>query len=148
MNDFSALKDLIETLSKNHQNLYIALMTVIGLNILLEAFKLFGMYQLSKKEKSNRKQLIIDEKRIIIAGDIYRSIDALSSKNNITELDDAIKKIRQDAQMNRLYLSKDLFKIITECLDYFTTVVDNYPRNKSVDKEKLYKNRYYETFNR
>ncbi|KOY86044.1 hypothetical protein AD998_07700 [bacterium 336/3] len=146
--DISVLKELIETLSKNHQSLYIALMIVIGLNIFLEGFRLFGMYQLSIKDKSNKRQLILDEKRINVGEDIYRNLDALSSIDDPKAIDDAVKKIRKYALANRLYLSKALFKITNDCLDYFINVAADYARNKDVNKERDFRDKYYDTFNR
>lgn len=149
MNDYSMLKDIIEATNKNNNSLLIALIILISINIGIELFRFIGMIILSNKDKSNKRQLLIDEKRIKVLEQLFQSLDSLSlhDKSESSQMLEKIKEINLYVTKNKLYIPKPFQRNTSDILDYFKNVMTDY-RLKSIEKETQLFEKYCNEFNK
>lgn len=149
MNDYSATKDLVEATGGNQSTLMIALIVMISLNIGVEIFRYIGMLNLSNKDKSNKRQLLIEEKRIKVLENVYRSLDSISllSKGEEQKMLEKTNKISLYVTQNKLYIPKPLQFHINYILDYFRIVMTDF-RQKSIEKETALFEGFCDEFNK
>lgn len=138
MNDYSSLKDIIDSINKNNHSLILTLIILISINIGIEVIRFIGMLILANKDKSNKKQLLIDEKRIKILEELFQSMDSLTlfDKTESTQMLEKIKEINLFVTKNKLYIPKSFQNHTSDILDYFKNILTDY-RLKSIEKETV-----------
>lgn len=148
MNKYSIIKEFLEA-ENNISSLLNTLIILIVLNLVVEIFKFFITIYFSKREKKNKRQLLIEEKRIKVSETLFRKLDSLSlyDKNQNEELLSDLKEINLYISQNKLYLSKKLENHSTKILDYFKNVLTDY-RQKSIEKESQLLQKYCDEFNK
>lgn len=129
------LKDIIDAL-KNSNSLIMTLVVLISINIGVEVIRFFGMLFLSKQDKSNKRQLLIEEKRIKVLEQLFQSLDTLTLYNRDEEvlMLEKIKEINLYMTRNKLYIPKSFQKCTSEILDYFKNILTDF-RLRSIEKE-------------
>ncbi len=149
MNDYSSLKDLIDSINKNNHSLILTLIILISINIGVEVIRFIGMLILANKDRSNKKQLLIDEKRIKILEQLFESMDSLTlfDKNESKQMLDKIKEINLFLTKNKLYIPKKFQNHTSQILDYFKNILTDY-RLKSIEKEIILFEKFCDEFSK
>lgn len=149
MNDYSATRDLVEANGGGENSLMIALVILISLNIGVEILRFVSMIILSNKDKSNKRQLLIEEKRIKVLEQLFQSLDGLSllDKNEDSKMLKQIKEISLYETRNKLYIPSAFQSHTHKILDYFRTVMTDY-RKKSIEKETTLFEKFCNEFNK
>lgn len=149
MNDYSLTKDLIEKGFSTGNSLSIVLIVLVSLNIGIESFRFISMIIISNKEKHNKRQILIEEKRLKIIEQLFQSLDKLTlfDKSESSILLDNLKDINLFITKNKLYISKNYLDCTNEILDYFKDVLADY-RKKNVEKEISLFDKFCHEFNK
>lgn len=136
MNDISSLQNLIQTINKQNENLIIALIVLISVNIIIELIKIGGQYFLLRSDGKQKKQLLIDEKRIKILETLFKNLDRLSlyDQTQSRQMLKDIKDINLYISSNKLYIPKKFRSHANNILDYFKNVLSDY-RQKNIQVE-------------
>ncbi len=148
MNDYSLTNDAIKS-NGEINGLIITLIILVGINIIIELIRFgFSLY-LSSKEKDNKRQLLIEEKRIKVLETLFKKLDAISLYDKSEEeimLSD-LKEINIFITQNKLYIPKKLQSTANEILDYFKNVLTDF-RQKSIERETELFNKFCNEFNK
>ena len=136
MNDFTAIKEIIELINKNNHYLLITLIILISINIVVEIVRFIGTLIITNKEKSNKKALLIEEKRIKILEQLFQTLDSLTlfDKSESILMLEKIKEINLFVTKNKLYIPKTFQNHTSDILDYFKNILTDF-RFKSIEKE-------------
>jgi hypothetical protein len=146
MQDYSLTKDIIADPNLTDNSIQIALVVMISINIGIEIFRFITMLVITKKEKHNKRDLLIEEKRIKILEQLFQSLDKLSlyDRDESGDMLSSIKKINLFITKNKLYIPKTYQNCSNEVLDYFKNVLTDY-RQKNIEIEtKLFEKFCYE----
>ena len=147
--DYSTLNELIQNAKNDYKYLLTTLICLIIINLIFEFFKFINSIKLLNKEKSNNKQLLLDDKRIDIQVKLFKSLSRLKlfEKDQDTDLLNAIKNINSFITNNKLFISKELQSISNEILDYFKSVIFDF-NTKDIKTEAQLFDKYYNEFNK
>lgn len=147
--DYSTLNELIQNAKNDYKYLLTTLICLIIINLIFEFFKFINSIKLLNKEKSNNKQLLLDDKRIDIQVKLFKSLSRLKlfEKDQDTDLLNAIKNINSFITNNKLFISKELQSISNEILDYFKSVIFDF-NTKDIKTETQLFDKYYNEFNK
>ena len=142
------LTDIVKG-SKDSSAFYIALIIIVGVNILVGLINLFTQIYLKNQEKRIHKLNIRESKRLELLEDLYNKLDTLTyfDQTQSSELVSEINKISLFINSKRIYFSPEILKICTDYLDYFKNVVVNYS-NKNILTESNHLNEFYRIFNK
>jgi hypothetical protein len=153
MNDFSALKELIDNLSNDissNNSLIIALSGFVGLNLLLAILNIVFQFKLKNKDKEINSHNLREVKRIEQQNSLYSMLECLSyydgNKENFQLYHEKVSEINKFITRERLFLSKHLIRIAQQYVDYFLGVLSDY-RTKSYEKEMVMLESYSTKFN-
>lgn len=148
MNDYSFTKDALNGNSEI-SGMIITLIVLVCINILIELIRFGISLYFSKKDKDNKRQLLIEEKRIKVLETLFKKLDTITiyDKNDEEKMLLDLKEINLYITQNKLYIPKKLQKISTEILDYFKNVLTDF-RQKSIEKETELFNNYCNEFNK
>jgi hypothetical protein len=149
MYEFDLIKDIIKANNENTKSLIIALIVLVSINIGIELFRFITSLILSNKEKKNKRQLLIEEKRIKVLEQLFQSLDSLTllDKSEEVPLLEKIKEINQYITKNKIYIPKSFQNSATKILDYFKNVLTDF-RQKSIEKETLLFKKFCDEFNK
>lgn len=149
MNDYTAIKELVEQSTSQNSTLTITLIILISINIGVEIIRFIGMIILSNKDRSNKKQLLIEEKRIKILEQLFQNLDSLTlyDRSEQTQLLEKIKEINLFVTKNKIYIPKKFQSHTTEILDYFKNVMTDY-RLRSIEQESKLFEKFCNEFNK
>lgn len=145
MNDYSLTNDALKS-NGEINGLIITLIILVCINIIIEIIRFGVSLYLSKKDKDNKRQLLIEEKRIKVLETLFKKLDAISlyDKNQEEKMLTDLKEINIFVTQNKLYIPKNLQSTANEILDYFKNVLTDF-RQKSIEKEtELFKKFCYE----
>lgn len=148
MNDYSLTKDAL-TGHGDLNGLLLTLMILVCINILLELIRFGTTLYFSKKDKDNKRQLLIEEKRIRVLETLFKKLDTLTlyDKSEVDKMLDDLKKISLYTTQNKLYIPKKINSVSTELLDYFKNVLTDY-RQKRIEKETELFQKFCDEFNK
>lgn len=149
MNDYSMTKDMVDNSLNSGNSLALVLVILISLNIGVEIFRFIVRIVLLRKEKNNKRQLLIEEKRILVLEVLYQSLDKLTiiDRDETQLMLDSIKEINHYITHNKIYIAKTYLKCTNEILDYFKNLLVDY-RQKSIEKESALFERFCHEFNK
>jgi hypothetical protein len=151
MNDYSALKDLLEIFSNEittNSKLAIALICFIGINLVVTLLNIFSQNRLKNKEKQIYSFNLKEKRRIEILEELYTKMEDLSNfdgKERSDEFLQQIKEMEAFTNKNRLYLPKQIQKITNEYSDYLKNVLTDF-RKKNYEFEMNIFNKYCKLF--
>jgi hypothetical protein len=148
MNDYSLTKDAVNS-SGEINGLLITLIILVCINILIELIRFGVSLYLSRKDKDNKRQLLIEEKRIKVIETLFKKLDAISlyDKSEEEKMLTDLKEINIFITQNKLYIPKKLQSNSNEILDYFKNVLTDF-RQKSIEKETELFNKFCNEFNK
>jgi hypothetical protein len=148
MNDYSLTKDAINS-NAEINGLLITLIILVCINILIEFIRFGVSLYLSRKDKDNKRQLLIEEKRIKVLETLFKKLDAISiyDKSEEEKMLTDLKEINIFITQNKLYIPKKLQSNSNEILDYFKNVLTDF-RQKSIEKETELFNKFCNEFNK
>ncbi len=152
MNDYSALKDILEIFSNEvstNSRLAIALICFIGINLIVTILNILSQNRLKNKEKKIYSFNIKEKKRIEISEELFLQLDNLTFYNGKDDNDVFLNKIQileRYVTSNRLYISKSIFSNVEEQCDYFKSVLGDY-RKKNYAKELEFTKNFCNIFN-
>lgn len=148
MNDYSLTNDAIKS-NGEINSLIITLIILVGINIIIELIRFGVSLYLSKKDKDNKRQLLIEEKRIKVLETLFKKLDSITLYDKVEQdkmLND-LKEITLYITQNKLYIPKKLNSTSSDILDYFKNVLTDY-RQKSIEKETELFNKFCNEFNK
>lgn len=147
--DYSTLKELISNSINDYKTLLYTLIGLIIVNLIFEILKFCSSIFLSNKEKSNSKQLLLDERRIDIQEKLYKSLHRLKlyDKRQTDDMLIDINDISSFTSKNKLFISKELLLITNQILDYFKGLLLNY-NEKNIETEIKLFDKYFDEFNK
>ena len=145
MNDY-CLSDTLQG-GKPADPVTLALIILISINIGIEIFRFIAMLVLSNREQGNKRKIMIEENRLRVLEQLFKSLDELTLFDREQEVESLskIKEISQFITKNKLYIPKPFQKISNEILDYFRNVLTDF-RNRSFEKEIKLFEKYYDEF--
>lgn len=148
MNDYSLTKDAVNN-NGGIDGLILTLIILVCINILIELIRFAVSLYLSKKDKEDKRQLLIEEKRIKVLETLFKKLDAISlyDKSEEEKMLTDLKEINIFITQNKLYVPKKLQSTANEILDYFKNVLTDF-RQKSIEKETELFNKFYNEFNK
>jgi hypothetical protein len=148
MNDYSLTNDAIKS-NGEINGLIITLIILVGINIIIELIRFGVSLYLSKKDKDNKRQLLIEEKRIKVLETLFKKLDSITlyDKGEQDKMLNDLKEITLYITQNKLYIPKKLNSTSSEILDYFKNVLTDY-RQKSIEKETELFNKFCNEFNK
>lgn len=148
MIDYSLTNDIVNN-NGEIVGLIITLIILVCINILIELIRFGVSLYLSKKEKDNKRQLLIEEKRIKVLETLFKKLDAISlyDKSEEENMLTALKDISIFITQNKLYIPKKLQLTSNEILDYFKNVLTDF-RQKSIERETELFNKFCNEFNK
>lgn len=148
MNDYSMIKDAIKD-SSGDDTILLILLILISVNIVVEIIRLICGIIINNKETKSKRKLLIEEKRIKILEQLFKSLDSLSlyDRDENQELLIKIKEINTYIRNNKLYISKKYQRLSNDILDYFKNVMIDY-RCKSIEKETKLFEKFCNAFNK
>ncbi len=134
--EYEMNKDILNSGNSGDHSLAISLIILISINIGVEILRFWGMFILANKEKKQKRQLLIEEKRINVIELLYKNLDSLRlfDRSEESELLSNIKNINLFITQNKIYIPKNLLDKIYEILDYFKSVLTDY-RLKDITME-------------
>jgi hypothetical protein len=149
MQDYSLTKDIIADPNLADNSIQIALVVMISINIGIEVFRFITMLVITKKDKHNKRDLLIEEKRIKILEKLFQSLDKLSlyDRDESEDMLISIKKINLFITKNKLYIPKKYQNCSNEVLDYFKNVLTDY-RQKNIETETKLFEKFCNEFNK
>jgi hypothetical protein len=148
MNDYGLTKEALETNGSLH-GMIITLIILVCINILIELIRFGISLYFSEKDKDNKRQLLIEEKRIKVLETLFKNLDSLTiydKSDEIRMLSD-LKEINLFISQNKIYIPKKIHKTATEILDYFKNVLTDF-RKKSIEVETQLFQKYCNDFNK
>ncbi len=140
MNNLGVLKDLLQTYSddiERNNQLLIALLIFIGINLLTTIINIVSQHKLKSKDKNIISFKIKEQKRISVFESIYRKLDKMTFLDGKTESDELLQQIQnveKSISKNKLYIHKKNQKLMYEITDYFKTILTDF-RKKDYNKE-------------
>ncbi|HEU4574927.1 MAG TPA: hypothetical protein VFS36_07980 [Chitinophagaceae bacterium] len=148
MNDYSLTKDALFG-NGNLTGMLLILIILVCINILIELIRFGTTLYLSKKDKDNKRQLLIEEKRIKVSETLFKKLDNLTlyDKSEADKILNDLKEISLYITQNKLYIPKKLNSISNELLDYFKNVLTDF-RQKSIERETELFQRFCDEFNK
>lgn len=148
MNDYSLTKDAVDN-NGEINGLIVTLIILVSINILIELIRFGVSLYLSKKDKENKRQLLIEEKRIKVLETLFKKLDAISlyDKSEEEKMLTDLKEINIFITQNKLYVPKKLQSTANEILDYFKNVLTDF-RQKSIERETELFNKFCNEFNK
>jgi hypothetical protein len=149
MNDYSLLKDLVEKSLAANKTIGILLILLISANIIIESIRFLYKLIITKNQNNNKRQQLIEEKRLKIIGQLFQSLDDLTllDKSEDQIMLSKLKEISQFISQNKLFIQKPYQKCTNDILDYFKNILTDF-RNKSIEKETKLFNKFCDEFNR
>jgi len=148
MNDYSLTNDALKS-SGEINGLIITLIILVCINIIIELIRFGVSLYLSRKDKDNKRQLLIEEKRIKVLETLFKKLDAISlyDKSEEEKMLTDLKEINIFITQNKLYIPKKLQSTSNEILDYFKNVLTDF-RQKSIERETELFNKFCNEFNK
>lgn len=148
MNDYSLTKDAVNN-NGEISGLIVTLIILVCIDILIELIRFGVSLYLSKKDKENKRQLLIEEKRIKVLETLFKKLDAISlyDKSEEEKMLTDLKEINIFVTQNKLYVPKKLQSTANEILDYFKNVLTDF-RQKSIERETELFNKFCNEFNK
>jgi hypothetical protein len=148
MNDYSLTQDALNG-NGDLSSMLLTLTILVSINILIELIRFGTTLYLSKKDKDNKRQLLIEEKRIKVSETLFKKLDnvTLYDKSEADRMLNDLKDISLYITQNKLYIPKKLNSISNELLDYFKNVLTDF-RQKSIERETELFQRFCDEFNK
>ncbi|MCO5234616.1 MAG: hypothetical protein M9888_12895 [Chitinophagales bacterium] len=148
MNDYSLTKDALYG-NGDLSGMLLTLIILVCINILIELIRFGTTLYLSKKDKDNKRQLLIEEKRIKVSETLFKKLDnvTLYDKSEADRMLNDLKEISLYITQNKLYIPKKLNSISNELLDYFKNILTDF-RQKSIERETELFQRFCDEFNK
>ena len=148
MNDYSLTKDAL-TGHGDLSGMLLAIIILVCINILVELIRFGTTLYFTKKDKDNKRQLLIEEKRIKVLETLFKKLDALTlyDKSEIDKMLNDLKEISLYITQNKLYIPNKINLVSTELLDYFKNVLTDF-RQKSIEKETELFQMFCDEFNK
>lgn len=148
MNDYSLTKDALNG-NEDLSSMLLTLIILVSINILIELIRFGTTLYLSKKDKDNKRQLLIEEKRIKVSETLFKKLDnaTLYDKSEADRMLNDLKDISLYITQNKLYIPKKLNSISNELLDYFKNVLTDF-RQKSIERETELFQSFCDEFNK
>ena len=148
MNDYSLTKDALIG-NGNLSGMLLTLIILVCINILIELIRFRTTLYLSNKDKDNKRQLLIEEKRIKVSETLFKKLDNLTlyDKSEADRMLNDLKEISMYITQKKLYIPKKLNSISNELLDYFKNVLTDF-RQKSIERETELFQRFCDEFNK
>lgn len=133
MNDYSLTKDAIHNYGKIN-GLIKTLIILVCVDILIELIRFGVSLYLSKKDKNNKRQLLIEEKRIKVLETLFKKLDAISlyEKSQEEEMLTDLKEINIFITQNKLYIPKKLQSTANNILDYFKNILTDFRQKTKI----------------
>jgi hypothetical protein len=153
MNNVGILKDLLENYSNDierNNQLLIALLIFIGINLLTTIINIISQHNLKSKDKNIISFKIKEQKRITIFENIYEKLERitfLDAKTESDELLQSIQNVEKTISKNKLYIKKKNQRLMYNLTDYFKTTLTDY-RKKDYSKELRLFDRLVSNFNK
>jgi hypothetical protein len=148
MNDYSLTKDALIG-NGNLSGMLLTFIILVCINILIELIRFITTLYLSNKDKDNKRQLLIEEKRIKVSETLFKKLDNLTlyDKSEDDRMLNDLKDISMYITQKKLYIPKKLNSISNELLDYFKNVLTDF-RQKSIERETELFQRFCDEFNK
>lgn len=148
MNDYSMTKEILQT-NGSLNGMLITLIVLVCINIIIELIRFGISLYFMKKEKENKKQFLIEEKRIKVLETLFQKLDSLTifDKNDESQMLFELKEINLYLTQNKIYIPKSIHFTSIEILDYFKNVLTDF-RQKSIEKETKLFEKYSNVFNK
>ena len=133
MNDYSLTKDAIHNYGEIN-GLIKTLIILVSVDILIELIRFGVSLYLSKKDKNNKRQLLIEEKRIKVLETLFKKLDAISlyDKSQEEEMLTDLKEINIFITQNKLYIPKKLQSTANNILDYFKNILTDFRQKTKI----------------
>ncbi len=145
--DYSTIKEIGNL---NINSMAITLTILVSINIVIEVIKFVFSLCISAKDKNNKRELLIEEKRINVLEMLFKQLDSLTlyfSDSDEDKMLSDLKAINLYISQNRIYIPKNIYDISISILDYFRKVLTDF-REKSIERESELFEKFCNEFSR
>ncbi|MDN4165041.1 hypothetical protein QWY31_05975 [Cytophagales bacterium LB-30] len=148
MKDYSTINEVLSS-TQGIRSMLATLIVLVCINIILELIKFGTSIYISKKDKENKRQLLIEEKRIKVLEALFKMLDSLTlyERTEMEKMLNDLKEISLYITQNKLYIPTKMNSISNELLDYFKNVLTDY-RQKSIERETELFQKFCNEFNK
>ena len=148
MNDYDLINALLEELKDGTRYWTIVIFLILNFIAILGVF--FLQFYLKAQEKKHYRIQLKEDRRIGVYEKLYSFFDELSffdgRVDNALFLD-KITECTKYLTKNKLYISRDIYTISKDFLDYYRTVLSDF-RQKSIQVEDGFYDAFISNFNK